>query len=221
MSNAPVGPGAAMLDTAIHRRLATAACAPVPSARAVFRAKHTERSRYKSARQQPHCRRPNFPISFALNNRQAIDMASNGTLTVASWACLLATVFPLGASATPICVKCDRPTATFRCQISKSEMIETLSFGHRVLERTCLKALKVSLGLHECRIEDDSACIHAPLKEFTLKAARRILLGEPEHPIANSDGSPIAAVSPATISEPPGNPVWRAWQRFTALFILR
>jgi hypothetical protein len=110
---------------------------------------------------------------------------------------------------------------TFRCEIEKSDAIENLPFGQRLLERACVKAIKATEGSSKCRAEKDALCSSALTKRFSLKAAKQILIdgrdAAAEHPtIVSSDktGTRRTSESPP----PSGNLLSQAWARFLAMF---
>jgi hypothetical protein len=142
------------------------------------------------------------------------------SLRLVSW--LIAfIVLPSDLSAKIICVTCAPPTKAFRCEIGKSDAIESLPFGHQLLERACVKAIKATEVAAKCRAEIDALCNSAPTRNFSLKEAKRALTddldpatGHPATIAGNTAGAGATSESPSSA----GNPLSVAWARFLAMF---
>ena len=127
------------------------------------------------------------------------------------------------AGAETVCVTCSKPNLNIRCEIRKSRTIETLPFGSELLNKACVMTVKTSFGATGCRSLKETTCSNWPVKSFSLKEAKRAILGET--PVAStSDSQKLtpqvpAAVSPATNAAPtPYNTLSTAWQKFLAIF---
>lgn len=121
-----------------------------------------------------------------------------------------------------VCVTCTKPLLNVRCEIRKSQSIVDLPFGPELLGRACVMAIKSSTGVSGCHIAKDKACPDWSLKSFSLKEAKRAILGETPA-VSAVDGQDPNAQSAA--AAPPAETTWsalyrpiaKAWQKFLAM----
>jgi len=122
------------------------------------------------------------------------------------------------AGAGMVCVSCTQPSVSVRCEIRKSEAVEGFPFGDELLSKACAKVVKWSYGADRCRALKDTTCLNWPEKSFSLKEAKRALLGEAP-PLSASEPQNLASQLPADGSvQTPQNAFTTAWHKFIAFF---
>jgi hypothetical protein len=124
------------------------------------------------------------------------------------------------ASAEVVCVTCASRKQVFPCSIEKSESVEDLPFGHSLLNRACVRLVKATEGLSSCRIAREADCLSAPIRKFSVKEVKRILLdgrslAADRRTPAPDDEKAVASQDPGML---PSNPISKAWQRFLSMF---
>jgi hypothetical protein len=158
---------------------------------------------------------------MAAIRQMAVAMIETRSPRLSSCAVLFIAAVSSNGSAEAVCVTCAPTVKTVRCEIEKSDVIENLPFGQRLLERACVKAIKATEGSSKCRAEKDALCSSALTKKFSLKAAKQILIdgrdAAAERPTIVSSNS--SGTRPKSESPPPsGNPLSQAWAHFLAIF---
>jgi hypothetical protein len=129
------------------------------------------------------------------------------------------------AVAEPVCVICANPGLNVQCTIRKSQSLEGLPFAEKLIGRACVKAVKASFEASGCHVAKDTVCPNWPLKSFSLKEAKRALLGETP-PAPTADGQdPLAKAVAAPPAETKWSafvrPITKAWQKFLAVITWR
>jgi hypothetical protein len=129
------------------------------------------------------------------------------------------------AIAESVCVTCAKPMLDVQCEIRKSQSLEGLPFVERLIGKACVKAVKASFEASGCHVAKDTVCPNWPLKSFSLKEAKRALLGEtPPVPTAD-DQDPLAKAVAAPPAETKWSalvrPITKAWQKFLAVITWR
>jgi hypothetical protein len=157
---------------------------------------------------------------MAARDRDGILAFETTAWAKAPLASVLVVAFAYGAAARTVCVRCADPVTAFRCEIEKSDKIESLPFGRMLVERACIKSVKKSVGARKCRTSEDDVCGGALAKTFSLEDAKKSLLGEEDAKPANPVPSPSGS-SPepqeASVGQPPPNALWQAWRHFLRL----
>lgn len=110
-----------------------------------------------------------------------------------------------------ICVTCTKPLLNVRCEIRKSQSVEGLPFGAALLGRACVMAVKSSAGASGCHVAKDATCSSWPLKSFSLKEAKRAILGE-KPAVSTADNQSTSAATAVT-PPPPAETTWSAFYR--------
>ena len=126
-----------------------------------------------------------------------------------------AVVLTLTATAShssPVCVRCKGSEAALLCVVDNSEKIESAPFGHILVERACLKALKYK-GLGHCRVASDEACKNAPASHVSLDDAKAALLGQAPSEPSKPTTPPSEPANPPPLkeAETSSNGVSNAW----------
>jgi hypothetical protein len=90
-----------------------------------------------------------------------------------------------------------------------------------LIGKACVKAVKASFEASGCHVAKDTVCSNWPRKSFSLKEAKRALLGEaPPAPTAD-DQDPLAKVAAPSRAETKWSafvrPIAKAWQKFLAV----
>ena len=110
-----------------------------------------------------------------------------------------------------VCVTCTKPLLDVRCEIRKSQSIEELPFGTELLGRACVMAVKSSAGASGCHVAKDTICLSWPLKSFSLKEAKRAILGE--KPAVSTADSQSPSTETTVTSAPSVETTWSAFYR--------
>ncbi len=122
------------------------------------------------------------------------------------------------AGAGTACITCTQPSLSVRCEIRKSEAIEGLPFGQELLGKACAKVVKWSYSAHRCHAVRDTTCLDWPEKSFSLKEAKRALLGEAPPLPASEPQNPASQLPPDGSVLAPQNAFTTAWHKFIAFF---
>lgn len=125
-----------------------------------------------------------------------------------------------------VCVTCAKPVLNIQCEIRKSHSLEGLPFAEKLISRACVKAVKASASASGCHVAKDAVCSKWPLESYSLKEAKRALLGETRVASAVDDQK---ATSKETVAAPPTETKWpplvrpiaTAWQKFLAVITWR
>ena len=131
------------------------------------------------------------------------------------------------AFAGPVCVTCAKPALNIRCEIRKSQSLEGLPFAEKLIGKACVKAVKASASASGCHVAKDAVCSNWPLKSFSLREAKRAVLGETRATSTVDDPNPSAKAAAA--AAPPAETKWspfvrpiaKAWQKFLAIIAWR
>lgn len=110
-----------------------------------------------------------------------------------------------------VCVTCTKPLLNVQCEIRKSQSIEGLPFGAELLGRACVMAVKSSAGASGCHVAKDTICPSWPLKSFSLREAKRAILGE--KPAVSTADSQSPSAETTVTSAPPVETTWSAFYR--------
>ena len=122
------------------------------------------------------------------------------------------------AGAGTACVTCTKPNLNIRCEIRKSDAIVALPFGPELLNRACIQAIKSSYGAYGCHVLKETPCLNWPVKSFSLKEAKRAVLGETlVAATSESQNPPSQAPPPESSAQAPQNALTTVWQKFLAL----
>jgi hypothetical protein len=130
------------------------------------------------------------------------------------------------AFAGPVCVKCAKPALNVRCEIRKSQSLEGLPFAEKLIGRACVKAVKASAGASACHVAKEAVCSNWPLKSFSLKEAKRAVLGE-TRAVSTVDDQDLTAkgitAAPSAETKWPHlvRPIVNTWQKFLAVIAWR
>lgn len=139
----------------------------------------------------------------------AVKESTTLTLRVLASSAVVLTLTATASHSSPVCVRCKGSDAALLCVVDNSEKVESAPFGHILVERACLKALK-SGGLGHCRVASDEACKNAPASHVSLDDAKAASLGrapsEPSKPTA-----PPPEPTPFKEAETSGKGVLNAW----------
>ncbi|MBN9289643.1 MAG: hypothetical protein J0H36_00625, partial [Hyphomicrobium denitrificans] len=122
------------------------------------------------------------------------------------------------AGAGTACTTCAQPSLNVGCEIRKSEAVEGLPFGEELLNKACAKVVKWSYSAHRCHAVRDTTCLDWPEKSFSLKEAKRALLGEAPPLPASEPQNPASQLPPDGSIQAPQNAVTTAWHKFIAFF---
>jgi hypothetical protein len=127
------------------------------------------------------------------------------------------------AFAGPVCVTCAKPGLNIQCEIRKSQSLEGLPFAEKLIAGACVKAVKASSGASACHVAKDAVCPNWPLRSFSLKEAKRALLGETRAAPKAQDPLAKAVADPPTETKwaPLYRPIATAWQKFLAIITWR
>ncbi len=143
-------------------------------------------------------------------------MAAIGTkalaLRVLASSAVVLTLTAIASYSSPVCVRCNGSNGALLCVIDKSEKVESAPFGHILVERACLKALKAK-GLGHCRVASDGACENAPASHVSLNDAKAVLLGQAQSEPSKPTSPPSEPANPPPVKEAQtsSNGVLNAW----------
>ncbi|WP_244437744.1 hypothetical protein [Hyphomicrobium denitrificans] len=113
---------------------------------------------------------------------------------------------------------CTQPNLNVRCEIRKSEAVETLPFGAELLDAACVKVIKASYVAKGCHALKGTTCLNWPVKSFSLKEAKRAILGEaPVAPTFEQQHPPAQVPTPDASAQAPQNALVAVWQKFLAM----
>jgi len=101
----------------------------------------------------------------------------------AAAACLILILAP-SLRAAELCIKCDKPAATYRCNFDQPTRNAKLQLGETVQRHVCEQVL-ASTGPHEtCRIVSDAKSCDGALRTVTLQQYQQVMAppeGEPTY----------------------------------------
>lgn len=99
------------------------------------------------------------------------------------WSLALLLASAAGVASAEVCVACVSPDVTYRCTIEKSEKLEKLPDGQRVVERICAKMLEKSGNHTKCDVSRTEAACPGDLKTIGIADVKDAIAA------AASDGS--------------------------------
>ncbi|MBS0239284.1 MAG: hypothetical protein JSR89_12750 [Proteobacteria bacterium] len=142
----------------------------------------------------------------------AVKESQTLVLRVLASSAVVLTLTATASRSSPVCVRCKGSDAAQLCVVDNSEKVESAPFGHILVERACLKALK-SKGLGHCRVASDEACKNAPASHASLEEAKAALLEQaPSEPLKPT-APPSEPANPPPLKEAKtsSNGVSNAW----------
>lgn len=165
-------------------------------------------------------------LSVAISGAPMFGLAKITARRSTLWLSASLSIASTMAVAMPVCVKCAKPKLNVRCEIRKSQSLEGLPFAEKLIDRACVKAVEASAGASQCHVAEGEKCSSWPLKSFSLKEAKRALIGETRAASAVDDQDPTAkSVAPAPPAETTWShlvrPIANTWQKILAVIAWR
>jgi len=133
-------------------------------------------------------------------------------LRVLASSAVVLTLTATASHSSPVCVRCKGSDAALLCVVDNSEKVESAPFGHILVERAWVKALK-SKGLGHCRVASDEACKNAPASHVSLGEAKAALLEQAPSGPSKPTAPPPEPTNPPplTEAETSSNGILNAW----------